>query len=264
MITVLTTVRNGMPFIAEALDSVREQRLRDFRHCVVDDGSTDGTPAHLKAAEYDQLDVVLSPALGRGRALNLGVAGSDAEFIAVLDADDLASPLWLEEMLGIMQDNPNIAVLTCHAAFSRKDVVVAAQTPPQIKQILPETFLYRNPVTHSGSLIRRQALLDAGGYDESRKSLFDYELWVRLLTRGYLIWGVEKSYVYKRIHSRQHFENRNRLSYLRGCYHIRRQVSHELLKGKGAMIPLLAFIYGLLPEAFRHWRYNRFTSRNSS
>lgn len=263
MITVLTTVRNGMPFVAEALASVRAQHLKEFNHCVVDDGSTDGTAAYLKAEEQDNLNVILCPALGRGRALNKGVASSAAEFIAILDADDMASPVWLGEMRAIMEQDPNIAVLSCHAAFDKKDMDVAGACPREIRQILPEAFLYRNPVTHSGSLIRRQVLLDAGGYDESRKSLFDYELWVRLLSRGKQIWGVDKSYVYKRIHSRQHFESRKRLSYLLGCYRIRRHVSRELLHGRGAFIPLLAFVYGLLPQAFRHWRYNRFTSRNA-
>lgn len=264
MITVLTTVRNGMPFVTEALASVREQTLRDFNHCVVDDGSTDGTAEYLKTGDQGNLNLILCPALGRGRTLNAGVASSDAEFIAILDADDMASPVWLAEMLAIMQQNPNIAVLSCHAAFSRRDVAVTGDGQRQIKQILPEVFLYRNPVTHSGSLIRRKVLLEAGGYDESRKSLFDYELWVRLLIRGNQIWGVDKSYVFKRIHPGQHFESRKRLSYLLGCYRIRRQVSRELLQGKGALIPILGFIYGLLPQAFRHWRYNRFTSRNAA
>ena len=264
MMTVLTTVRNGMPFVTEALASVRAQHLKDFNHCVVDDGSTDDTPAYLKTEEQPNLNVVLCPALGRGRSLNVGVASSEGEFIAILDADDMASPVWLGEMLGIMQQRPNIAVLTCHAAFDRKDVDEVVNGPGEIRQILPESFLYRNPVTHSGSFIRRQVLLDAGGYDESRQSLFDYELWVRLLARGYEIWGLDRSYVFKRIHSGQHFESRKRLHYLLGCYRIRRDVSRELLHGKGAFIPLLTFIYGLLPQAFRHWRYSRFTSRNAS
>jgi glycosyltransferase involved in cell wall biosynthesis len=263
MIAVLTTVRNGMPFIKEAVMSVRDQVLEDYRHWVVDDGSTDGTRAYLEAEQGGRLTVVLGPSIGRGRALNAGVTEADAEFIAILDADDVAGPIWLAEMRRIMQQNADIAVLTCHAAFAKKDMDISADGQDVVRQILPDVFLYRNPVSHSGTLIRRRVLIDAGGYDESRTSLFDYELWVRLLCRGHQIWGVDKSYIFKRIHGGQHFESRKRFSYLLGCYHLRRQVSRELLHGNGKIIPLLGFLYGLLPQAFRHWRYNRFTSRNA-
>lgn len=257
MITVLTTVRNGMPFIGEAIASVRAQEYKEFQHCIVDDGSTDGTSDFLLQKENQDILAVTSLPIDRGRALNLGAMRCQTELLAILDADDVASSRWLAAMAGIMESNPDIAVLSCSGVLSRDEMDVKKNRDISAYQLSPEMFLYRNPVHHSGTLIRMQILRETGGYDESRESLFDYELWVRLLMQGKQIWRVDNGFIFKRIHAGQHFERKKRLHYLLGTYKIRRSVSKNLLHGRAAMIPALLFLYGLLPRTLRHWVYSR-------
>lgn len=256
MITVLTTVRNGMPFIKEAIASVRAQKYQTFRHCVVDDGSSDGTSNFLSLEENCDLVIMHSGPIGRGSALNLGVASCQADLLAILDADDVASPCWLAAMVEIMESNPDIAVLSCSGMLNKNEMDVRISKGIRAYKLSPEMFLYRNPVHHSGTLIRMQALREVGGYDESRDCLFDYELWVRLLKQGKQIWRIDNGFIFKRIHPGQHFERRNRMHYLLASYRIRRSVSDGLLGGHKAVIPALLFLYGLLPRKFRHWIYS--------
>jgi glycosyltransferase involved in cell wall biosynthesis len=256
MIAVLTTVRNGMPFVKEAIASVRAQEYKAFRHCIVDDGSADGTSNFLRLEENSDLVVMYSEPIGRGRALNLGVEGCQADLLAILDADDVASPCWLTAMVEVMENNPDIAVLSCSGMLEKEGMEVRISDDIRAYQLSPETFLYRNPVHHSGTLIRMRALREVGGYDESRDCLFDYELWVRLMKQGKQIWRIDNGFIYKRIHPGQHFERKNRLHYLLATYRIRRSVSVDLLGGHKAVIPALLFLYGLLPRGFRHWIYN--------
>lgn len=257
MITVLTTVRDGMPFIAETISSVRAQELKNFQHCVVDDGSSDGTFEFLRREENHDLVVIYSEPIGRGHALNLGVANCQADLLAILDADDVASPCWLDTMVKIMESNPDMAVLSCSGMLEKNDVDIRIKGDIRPYQLFPEMFLYRNPVHHSGTLIRVRALREAGGYDESRDCLFDYDLWVRLMKQGKQIWRIDNGFIYKRIHADQHFERKNRLHYLLASYRIRRSVSTDLLGGRNIVIPALLFLYGLLPRGFRHWVYKR-------
>lgn len=246
-----------MPFVAEAIVSVRGQVFRDFEHQVVNDGSTDNTSDFLKQQENNDLIVVNTLPIGRGRALNLGMAHSHAEWLAILDADDVASPSWLAAMVKVMENNPDIAVLSCSGMLSKEEMDTSVIENIRPYRLSPEEFLYRNPVHHSGTLIRMQVLREVGGYDESRDCLFDYELWVRLLKHGKQIWRVDNGYIFKRIHKRQHFERRNRLHYLLGSYRIRQSVCADLLGGKNSLIPFLLFLYGLLPRGLRHWVYSR-------
>lgn len=257
MIAVLTTVRNGMPFIKEAVASVRAQQYREFRHCVVDDGSSDGTLNFLKLDENADLIVVSSEPIGRGRALNLGEASYQAELLAILDADDVASPSWLATMVEIMESNHDIAVLSCSGMLDRNELDARIDHDVRAYRLTPEMFLYRNPVHHSGTLIRVRVLREVGGYDESRDCLFDYELWVRLQKQGKQIWRIDNGLIFKRIHPGQYFERRHRMHYLHATYRIRQSVSRGLLGGHHAVIPVLLFIYGLLPRYFRHWIYSR-------
>ena len=60
---------------------------------------------------------------------------------------------------------------------------------------------------HSSALLRKDALLSAGGYGDNRRDQFDYELWVRLAERGYLIGRIEAPLVAKRQHDAQYFDN---------------------------------------------------------
>ncbi|BCO29309.1 hypothetical protein MIZ03_4224 [Rhodoferax lithotrophicus] len=246
-----------MPFLAEAIDSIRAQEYKNFRHCIVDDGSSDGTADFLSQAANVDLTVIYTQPIGRGRALNLGVARSQSEFIAILDADDTAAPGWLAAMVGIMQSQPEVAVLSCSGMLSKEAMDSDKACKANAYQLSASMFLYRNPVHHSGTLIRKQALLEVGGYDETRDCLFDYELWVRLMKQGKQIWRVDNGYIFKRIHAGQHFERSNRLHYLLSSYRIRRNVCADLLGGKKAMIPALLFLYGLLPRWIRHWVYSR-------
>lgn len=258
MIAVLTTVRDGMPFLHESIAAVQGQHFRDFVHVVVDDGSTDGTAEFLALAENRGLHVIASPPVGRGRALNLGWRAIGADIVAILDADDTASPAWLAEMGRVMAEHPHIAVLTCRGMLAPDHVEATPASPEALCRLSPERFLKMNPVHHSGTLIRRSALERVGGYDETRRSLFDYALWVALLEQGEQIWQLDRGYIFRRIHARQHFETRNRLNYLAGCFRLRSRVCSGLLGGRGALLPYLAFAYGLLPQRMRHWlRYWR-------
>lgn len=264
MIDVLTTVRNGMPFLEESVVCVKDQQSPHFRHIVVDDGSNDGSVPFLRKPENAHVELILSPPIGRGRALNLAWQRGTGGLVAILDADDVASPCWLSEMAEMMMANPNIAVLSCRGVLDFNDLEVHPGSRDSLQRLEPASFLDRNPVHHSGTLIRRSALVAAEGYDESRQSLFDYALWIRLLQLGLQIWHVDRGYIFKRIHDRQHFEARRRIQYLCGCFHLRREVSGGLLKGKGALVPYLTFVYGLLPQELRHWlRYRRYRARAS-
>ena len=70
MIAVITTVRDGLPFLVENLVSVAAQAETKCVHVVVDDGSTDGTAAWLEGNWKTRIDLILSEQVGRSQALN--------------------------------------------------------------------------------------------------------------------------------------------------------------------------------------------------
>ena len=124
-----------------------------------------------------------------------------------------------------MQLYTPIDVLGCRGEMLKNQVENTPSDRAVPKFLEAGAFLTMNPVHHSGTLIRRQVLAKVGGYDEERKILLDYALWVTLLEAGACIANLDRGYIFRRVHKQQHFESRNRLEYLRGCFSLRRRVS---------------------------------------
>ena len=68
-VTVLMPVYNGMPFLPEAVDSIRKQTLRDYTFLIINDGSTDDTEEYLNRLDDPRLQVVHQHNQGIGAAL---------------------------------------------------------------------------------------------------------------------------------------------------------------------------------------------------
>src|SRR5690349_12045941 len=98
-VSVIITVLNGASTIARASDSALEQSFRDFDVIVVDDGSTDATPAVLRGYG-DRIRVISRPNRGLAASRNEAAAASQARYLAFLDADDV----WFRDKLAATID----------------------------------------------------------------------------------------------------------------------------------------------------------------
>lgn len=90
-VSVVIPVFNVEPYLAECLDSVLAQTLRDIEVVCVDDGSTDGSGSLLDeyASEDPRIKVIHQSNMGVGHARNVGMDASSGDFIAFMDPDDL-------------------------------------------------------------------------------------------------------------------------------------------------------------------------------
>ena len=111
-VSVVMATYNAKPFIGEAIESVLAQTLTDLELIVVDDGSTDATWDLL--TEYARTDSRVRPLSqdhqGGSVALNTGIAAARSDWIAILDADDVALPMRLEKQLAAASDAPHVVV----------------------------------------------------------------------------------------------------------------------------------------------------------
>lgn len=94
LVSCIVPVFNGERYLGEALESILAQTYRPIEIIVVDDGSTDTTPA-VAACYQDRIRYVRQDNAGAPSARNLGLSLSSGEFVAFLDADDL----WRSEKL---------------------------------------------------------------------------------------------------------------------------------------------------------------------
>jgi len=181
---------NAAATLREAVDSLRAQTMADLRIVIVDDGSTDETPAIAAtlAAEDSRVRVVTQPNRGIVEARNAGLAACDAEFIAVLDADDISYPNRLELQLAYLAAHPD-----CVAVGGEVDHMDERGAPlPGLPQPGPPSGAdpAKAPamepyIVHSTLLARRADVVAVGGYRHVPNSE-DSDLFWRLQERGAL------------------------------------------------------------------------------
>ena len=90
-VTVLMTLYNKAPFVAEAVQSILDNTFTDLELLVVDDASTDGGLEVVRSIADPRIRLLESPVnTGRAAAANRGYDAARGEYVAVLDADDIA------------------------------------------------------------------------------------------------------------------------------------------------------------------------------
>ena len=207
-LAVVTTVFNAELFIESAIRSVLTQRGVEVEHVIVDDGSSDRTVDVANGISDSRVHVVPAGRVGRARALNLAWHATEQEFVAMLDADDLAHPVRLFTQLRFLQSRPELAAVgTGPLRFDANEAPIwpIIEKAPGGREISWE-LLYRNPFCHSSMVFRRSALQRVGGYDERRSSLLDWDLYTRLSEVGFQLYKFATPLAAKRVHQQQHFE----------------------------------------------------------
>jgi glycosyltransferase involved in cell wall biosynthesis len=181
LVSVVLPVRNGEKYVREALDSVLAQTCRDFELVVVDDGSTDATPAVVAAFADERIRIVRQEPLGLVEALKRGLADSVGQIVARMDADDVSLPHRLERQVEILLEDSRVGLVGCGIEImDAAGVTTGSQLLPASDAALRRRLLLRNPFTHGSMVIRREALDAAGGYRGDYGANEDYDLWRRI------------------------------------------------------------------------------------
>src|SRR5581483_7441972 len=108
-VTVLLAVRDGEPYIGEAVESVLDQTFTDFELLLVDDASTDGTVAVVERLGDERIRILRNERnLGQVPSLNRGLGEARGEYVARLDADDACLPTRLARQVEILDAEPRV------------------------------------------------------------------------------------------------------------------------------------------------------------
>ncbi len=182
-VSVVLTVYNGEKYIEDALKSLRAQTYRDFETIVVDDGSTDGTAEIVGGYTSDRIHPLRPGRIGRARALNYGVAAAQGEYIAILDADDIALPARLERQVELLDRRPEIGLAGTGQRRLCADGHSEDYPCDEEDAKLRRSLLFGAPFHYSASMYRRECFERAGGYDERLSCCMDHDFFLRMAAR---------------------------------------------------------------------------------
>ena len=190
-ISIVLPAYNCSPYIAETINSLLSQTFTDFQLIIINDGSTDDTE-HIIQLYHDPRITYLKNESNKGLVftLNRGIQAAEGNYIARMDADDIALPQRLQLQKQWLDENPHTAAVSCTIRFIdgkgnergewKEDKVSCSYT--DIKKMLP----WENCIAHPTIMIRKE-VVEAYLYDAMQLHCEDYDLWLRMLADGLVI-----------------------------------------------------------------------------
>lgn len=189
-VDVIIPAYNTGKYLAMAIDSVIAQTFEDWRILLVDDGSTDNTSAVV--APYIQrlgtkLTVIKQPNQGLPAARNTAIRNSSAEYLALLDADDIWLPHRLAESIKYFEGRPEIGM--CYSSISLIDengqILKSFYDIQKHAEGMIAPYIYRRDVQLPCPTItfRRSCVDEVGSFDETMRATEDRDLWFRIASK---------------------------------------------------------------------------------
>jgi glycosyltransferase involved in cell wall biosynthesis len=174
-------VYNGEKYLKEALDSILNQTFTDFKLLVLNDNSIDTTLDILQAYQKkDHRVEIINKTKNEGPAnlRNEGIEKSETEFIALMDADDIALPTRFEKQLAIFKKHPNVGVCgTWFTFFGDKQKLIKHKVEPEALKV---QFLSSCGIGNPTAMFRKSAIKDYK-FEHQFVPAEDYGLWSQVI-----------------------------------------------------------------------------------
>ncbi|MEL6813805.1 MAG: glycosyltransferase family 2 protein [Cyanobacteria bacterium J06598_3] len=191
--SVVITAYNRLELLKRAIQSALDQTLK-CEVVVVDNASTDGTEAYVRALGDAVVYVRNAENLQHAGAVNAGVDAASGEWIKLVDDDDYLASECIEVMAEAIARRPEAVICSCQAAQVDGDGVQLSVTPatgpgeifyiPQADihyGMLLEVVPFGTPIQVA---VRRDAFLKSGGWDLTMTSCDDIDSWIRVAEHG--------------------------------------------------------------------------------
>lgn len=199
-LSVVIPVYNGEKTIRETIESVLSQTFTDFELLIINDGSTDQTVEIIDSFADPRIQIFSYKNAGLAASRNRGIDRATTDYIAFIDADDLWTPEKLYDQFQALQDHPEAAVAYSWTDFidDSGQVIYPGGYPTVNGDAYAHLLLVCVLENGSNPLIKKQALQEIGGFDESLAAAEDWDLYIRLAAR-YPFVGVPRPQVLYRV-----------------------------------------------------------------
>ena len=179
---LLCTNRDDV-LLHRSICSCLAQTLTDFELLLVVNGPHSSEILQSLQLEYAndaRVQVVATPIYLLNFSLSLGLHLARAQYVARMDADDVAAPDRLERQWAYMESHPEVVVLgTSYHLIDSADRVHGNVAGPTSNDEIRRSLFYRNPICHPSVMLRREVILAQGGYLGGQNAE-DYDLWLRI------------------------------------------------------------------------------------
>lgn len=163
-VSVIMAVYNAELYLKLAIDSILNQSMSDFELIVINDGSTDSSLSILNSYSDLRLKITSQENNGAAAARNVGLQMAKGQFIAILDADDIAQNKRLEKQVEFLENNSEYGIIGSNARIIDQNNVFISNSNQKIDWLSINKLLPVNPFIHSTVMFRKDLLDETGLY----------------------------------------------------------------------------------------------------
>jgi glycosyltransferase involved in cell wall biosynthesis len=184
MISVIIPLYNKCNSISSTISSVLSQTFQNFEIIVVNDGSTDNGASIVSGIEDNRITIINQENNGVSSARNNGITKANSAFIALLDADDLWCPSFLDDMSKFILEYPNASLYGCGYSFQNAGSNIISTDlglPVNFKGVIDyfENAKSNTLFTSSSVVFKKQDFIEIGGFDARLSRGEDIDLWIK-------------------------------------------------------------------------------------
>ena len=184
--SIIIPTYNRAGVVGRAIQSVLAQSFHDWELLVVDDGSSDNAESVVASFDEGRIQLIRHPYnRGKSAARNTGVGRARGEWISFLDSDDEWEPdklYWEHERIRSVSDS--VGLLYCGKRIREDNGrLLRVRMPTKEGQVYQSLLEWDFIGSCSRVTVRREAVLGAGGYDETFANTEDWDLWLRIAKR---------------------------------------------------------------------------------
>ena len=204
VVSVILPAYNSEKYIGKAIQSVLQQSFFDLELIIINDGSTDKTELAILAFSDPRIVYIKNQSnKGLVFSLNRAIDLAKGKYIARMDADDISLPERFAKQKKLLDENKNVAVAATTIEYiNEQDEKTGAWdldrkiiTASQIKKQMP----YENCIAHPTAMMRTEIIKELK-YNDQQKNIEDYDLWLRVLSRGLSIEKINEPLLLYRVH----------------------------------------------------------------
>lgn len=259
LISVIMPVYNAQKYLSQAIASILNQTYQNFELIIVDDASTDNSwniiQQYKKQFKRKIMAIRMPKNINQGGdgAGNIAFSYADGDYIARMDADDIADLTRLEKQVTYMENHPDCTVLGSSAiVIDKRGKKIGTKKTPQTHSDIYKNYFTFHPMIHPTLMIRRSHLPYTDIiYKLDMPSNNDYLTFFNLITSGKQFANLEEPLLKYRIHGKN-----DSLSRVKKAYKNTMNIRMKMVREKGYRpsikawftIAIQSLVVSLLPE----------------
>lgn len=242
-ISVIIAIYNGQQYIKETIESILNQSYKNFEIIAVVNCSNDETIKILKSFDDDRMKIFETNICQLNFNLNYALLQSSGEYIARIDADDIAVYDRFEKQVECIQKY-NFDVVGSNIEYiDEESKTINFKNYPVTDEEIRRVIYFKSVIAHPSVMYKKEVILNVGGYMNGKMSE-DYDLWIRLMRdKSVKFYNIQANLTRYRIHLMQEKGNKYAYAEIAG-YMLREAIDKKSLKYfLGSMVYILKALF---------------------